>query len=123
MDYMNLLPWHIFEKVYYEAINIDECDLRYNRNLRLVSKYWNKLIPEKKFWKLYSKKIILKNQNNYSSIFDYVNKLIKDNNKILKNIESESEKRELIISNNLFKKVCENEYFIVKTHKDRKSVV
>ena len=95
MNYFNfeLLPWHIFEKIYFEAINADECDLKYNGNLRLVSKYWNKLIPEKKFWKLYSKKIFVKNNNNNLSIFDHLIKNIKENNKTLENITSENEKK------------------------------
>ena len=111
---LELLPWHIFEKIYYEAINIEECDLEYNKNLRLVCKYWNNTIPLKQFWKLYSKKIIVNTGIENISIYNYIENIIKKNKKIILESNDINYNRKLIINNVLLKKMYQNEYFIVK---------
>ena len=52
---IELLPEHIFNKILIHSLSIDECDIYYNLNLKLVSKYWYKKINTVKFWKEYSK--------------------------------------------------------------------
>ena len=111
---MELLPLHIFEKIFYEAINIEECDLEYNKNLRLVCKYWNNAIPLKNFWKLYSKKILVNDGTKNSTIFNHITKLIKNNNKIILKSDDINYNRKLLINNVLLKKMYQNDYFIIR---------
>ena len=82
---INDLPIEIFIKLFDNFYSIEECDIEFNLNLRLVCKYWNIVINKNRFFILYSKKIIL-NQNwkdPMKSLYDYVKIL---NNKIKKNI-------------------------------------
>lgn len=54
---IDLFPHHIFYKILIYSLSISECDIDYNLNLKLVSKYWYNTINSVKFWKDYSKLI------------------------------------------------------------------
>lgn len=123
MDYINfnLLPWHIFEKIYFHSLNIDDCDVNYNLNLRLVCKSWNSLISKKKFLDLYSKKLIItclnsNNEEENMSVEDYIKSLI-NVNKIHINYSNTNHKHIKIILNKLLlKRQYFNIEFILNTH-------
>jgi len=117
MNYFETLPWHIFEKIIYESINIKECDIQYNNNLRLVCKQWNNLLPIKNFFKLYAKKLKL-NIGRFEniSIFNYIKKIIKENRcEILKSNTSNKEHK-LILDEHLIHKLYLNKEFLQKVH-------
>lgn len=117
MNYFESLPWHVFEKIIYESINIKECDIQYNNNLRLVCKHWNNLLSIKNFFKLYSKKIKLNiGRFDNISIYNYIKKIIKENRyEILKSNNSNKD-QQLILDEHLIHKLYLNKEFLKKIH-------
>ena len=47
------LPIEVFEKIIEFSINIKECYINFNKNLRVVCKYWNETIHKIKLLGLY----------------------------------------------------------------------
>ena len=86
---INDLPTELFIKIFDNFFSIKECDIEYNLNLRLVCKYWNKIINKNLFCNLYSKNIFFDIKDNIRdnfkiSYYNYV-KMLNDN--IIKNIK------------------------------------
>tara|TARA_B100000886_G_scaffold324981_1_gene270135 strand:- start:265 stop:1311 length:1047 start_codon:yes stop_codon:yes gene_type:complete len=118
---LNLLPWHIFEKIYFHSLNIDDCDVNYNLNLRLVCKSWNSIISKKKFLDLYSKKLIITCLNNNNeeenmSVKHYIKSLINVNKTHINNSNTTHKNIKILLNKLLLKRQYFNIEFILNTH-------
>jgi len=117
----NLLPWHIFEKIYYLSLNIDECDINNNLKLRLVCKYWNSMITKHDFINLYSKKLRIdyineENEAKNISIYKYIKDIVKENKQIICNSTTNNKQAKIVIDKFLTEKLYFNNDFIFNTH-------
>ena len=101
------LPHHIFYKILIYSLSIEECDIEYNLNLKLVSKKWNNEIKKVKFWKDYSKYIYYNlnfNSNKRDNIYNHYQNLL---NRYLDKIKSENSQnipQKLFLEKKLFEK-------------------
>lgn len=109
---IELLPEHIFDKILIYSLSIDECDIYYNLNLKLVSKYWYKKINTVKFWKEYSKRIcytLRYTTSEVDNIYNHYQILLKGY--IEKHIENKDTNKNLKQTLFLEKKLFEKEHY------------
>jgi hypothetical protein len=113
------LPHHIFYKILIYSLSIEECDIEYNLNLKLVSKKWNNEIKKVKFWKDYSKYIYYNlnfNSNERDNIYNHYQNLL---NRYLDKIKSEKSQKisqKLFLEKKLFEKENYNQDAIIQHH-------
>jgi hypothetical protein len=117
----NLLPWHILYKIYYFALNINECDINYNLNLRLVCKHWNDVVTRKQFIDLYSKRLRIDCFNDEDiiqniSINKYIKNIIKKNKKNILESNTNNKQVKIIIDKFITEKLYFNTDFLLNTH-------
>lgn len=77
---IELLPEIVFYKILIYSLSIEECDIEYNLNLKLVSKNWYNKMKSITFWKDYSKLIYYNlsySNNQTDNIYNHYQFLLK----------------------------------------------
>jgi hypothetical protein len=111
-------PDHILHKIVNYSLSIIECDIKYNLNLKLVSKLWYSKINTIKFWKDYSKIILCSLKNNSRSLFNFYNNHLKQllRSQYINTEDNSKLKTKLFLETKLYNKLTYTQSKILKWH-------